>query len=240
MDAPVGVGIEVPGHYRSDKRAEVRALLPRLKSGLKVLEIGCGEGNFCLSLPEVAEAWGIEPHEASARVAAGQLHRVFASTFEQARAELPHRYFDLVVCNDVIEHMTDAAWFLKAVSAHMAPGSHLVGSVPNVRFSSNLFNLIVARDWHYQNAGILDRTHFRFFTMRSMRRTLEEAGFRVVRLEGLNKGAVSGWSIRAVLERLFRLVLLLASAGAARDIAYLQIGFLAAPPLLAGSEQAAP
>ncbi len=240
MTKYAGVGIDVPDHYRSDPRPEVRALLPRLKNGLRVLEIGCGEGNFCLSLPDVAEAWGVEPHAASAAVASTQFHRVFACTFEQAQVDLPHGYFDVVVCNDVLEHMTDAAKFLNDIAVHMAPGAVLVGSVPNVRFSSNLFNLIFARDWHYQNAGILDRTHFRFFTMRSMRRTLEEASFRVLRLEGLNKGAVPGWSARSVLERLFRMVLLTASAGAARDIAYLQIGFLAVPALWAAAEKTPP
>jgi hypothetical protein len=36
----------------------------------------------------------------------------------------------------------------------MAHGSYLVGSLPNVRFYRNLFNLIVARDWHYQDSGV--------------------------------------------------------------------------------------
>jgi 2-polyprenyl-3-methyl-5-hydroxy-6-metoxy-1,4-benzoquinol methylase len=229
MDAEAGVGTSVPENYRSSARHEVLALLPPLKSGLKILEIGCGEGNFCLTVPNVAEAWGIEPHEPSAAVAARGLHRVFAATFGAVRAELPLHYFDLVICNDVMEHMTDVAAFLNEITAHMAPGAFLVGSVPNVRFSSNPFNLIVARDWHYQDSGILDRTHFRFFTMRSMRRTLEEAAFTVHCLQGLNKAPPQAWSPRDIAERLFRVALFIASAGHSGDVNYLRIGFLATP-----------
>jgi hypothetical protein len=121
----------------------------------------------------------------------------------------------------------------------MAPGSYLAGSVPNVRFSSNLFNLIVARDW-LSECGHPRPHAFRFFTMRRMRRTLEEAGFSVLRLEGLNKGLVPGWSMRAIPERRLRIVLLFAAAGAARDIASLQIGFLATPPLRPLAEKTPP
>ncbi len=109
----------------------------------------------------------------------------------------------------------------------MAAGAYLLGSVPNVRFYANLFNLVVARDWHYRDAGVLDHTYFRFFTFRSLQRALTDAGFSVCRLEGLNQGGRGGWSARTIADRSFRRLLLMASLGGARDIKYLQIGFLA-------------
>ena len=214
--------------YRSQGRPEVMNLLPTLKENLKVLEIGCGEGKFCLDLPGSVEAWGVEPDSLSAEVAAARLHKVFPNTFDEIEDQLPASYFDLVVCNDVIEHMTDHDSFLHRIQHHMAPGSYLVGSLPNVRFYGNLFNLIVARDWHYQDSGILDRTHFRFFSCKSLRRSLEEAGFGVHRLEGLNEARQLDWSIRTLAERLFRTVLIVLSLGAGRDVKYMRIGFLAA------------
>ena len=228
MNSSVGVAIDDPdAGYRSRTRPEVMALLPQLKAGLKVLEIGCGEGAFSIDIRNAIETWGIEPDQRSAEVAKTRLFKVFVNTFDAVKAELPANYFDLIVCNDVIEHMTDHDAFLRSIQDHMAPGAYLVGSLPNVRFYSNLFNLLVARDWHYRDSGILDRTHFRFFTMRSVRRSLEEADFAVRRLEGLNEGARSRWDVRTVVERLFRRMLIVLSGGAARDIKYMQIGFLA-------------
>ncbi len=230
MNALAGVATgESASGYRRGKRPEVVALLPPLKTGLKVLEVGCGEGAFSADIPGVIETWGIEPDARSAEIAKGRLTKVFVNLFDAVKPDLPAHYFDLIVCNDVIEHMTDHAQFLRSVQDHMAPGAFLVGSLPNVRFQSNLFNLIVAGDWHYQDAGVLDRTHFRFFTMRSVRRTLEEAGLSVQRLEGLNRMKLYGWGIRAVAERAFGGLMFILSAGTARDIKYLQVGFLATP-----------
>jgi len=111
-----------------------------------VLEVGCGEGAFSTEVPGTSETWGIEPDQRSAQVAKTRLFKVFVNTFDAVKAELPVRYFDLVVCNDVIEHMTDHDAFLHSIQDHMAPGAYLVGSVPNVRFYGNLFNLLIARD----------------------------------------------------------------------------------------------
>jgi 2-polyprenyl-3-methyl-5-hydroxy-6-metoxy-1,4-benzoquinol methylase len=230
MNLPAGVAFKDPNPgYRSTSRPEVMALLPPLKAGIKVLEVGCGEGAFSASIAGAVETWGIEPDRRSAEIAKTRLFKVFVNTFEAVKAEIPAHYFDLVVCNDVIEHMTDHDAFLRSIRDHMAPGAYLVGSLPNVRFYGNLFNLIVARDWHYQDANILDRTHFRFFTVRSLRRSLEEASFEVRRLEGLNAGAWTSWNARSLAERLFRRLLIVLSGGAAWDIKYLQIGFLAMP-----------
>ena len=60
--------------------------------------------------------------------------------------------------------------------------------MPNVRYYRNLFNVVVARDWEYEDAGILDRTHLRFFTFKSLYRTLDQAGFQIRKFEGINNG----------------------------------------------------
>ncbi len=216
-------------NYRANLRPEVFALLPQLKPGMFVLEVGCGEGVFCRQITDAAEIWGIEPYAPSAEIAAQSLHRAFAATYDEVEDQLPLDYFDLVICNDVIEHMTDHDTFLRKIQKHMKKNSLLVGSLPNVRFSSNLVNLILLKDWHYQDAGILDRTHFRFFTFRSVRRSLEEAGFVIKRMEGLNKGQIRGFSARAIAERLFILGMDIISLGRAGDIRFLQVGFLASP-----------
>lgn len=228
MTSPAGVAIEMPHNasYRGSARADVMRLLPKLKDGLKILEIGCGEGAFCTSVPGGAEIWGVEPEARSAEVARLRLHKVFVTTFDDAKAGLPRHYFDLIICNDVMEHMTDHDAFLVTIQDYLAPGGYLVGSVPNVRFAGHLFNLVAAGDWHYQDSGVLDRTHFRFFTLRSLRRSLEGAGLVVRRLEGLNAGDVTGWGPRALVERAFRAGMMALSLGRAQDIRFYQIGFL--------------
>src|ERR1700690_1990668 len=86
-------------------RPEVVRLLP--SQYYKVLEIGCGEGNFQTNLNQHCEYWGIEPFQAAAKVASNKLYKVLTGTYEEVFDRLPNSYFDLVICNDVIEHMVD-------------------------------------------------------------------------------------------------------------------------------------
>jgi SAM-dependent methyltransferase len=170
--------------YYAKHRPEVLPFLPQ--GPRRVLEVGCGEGRFRANLPSTCEYRGVEPSAAAGRVAATVLDAVLVGTYGEVAAELPAQYFDLVICNDVIEHMPDHDAFLEDIKQKMAPGAHLVGSVPNVRFLSNLSQMLIAKEWRYEEFGLLDRTHLRFFTARSWERTLREHGFVVEAIAGIN------------------------------------------------------
>jgi len=186
------------GYYRNT-RPEVAAFLPAGCS--RILEIGCGTGNFRRHFTGAVEYWGVEPVAAVAGEAARTLDRVLTGSFRSVHQSLPEGYFDLVVCNDVIEHMDDHDWFLEAIKGKMRPGgAHLVGSVPNVRYLTNLFSLLVRKDWLYADAGILDRTHLRFFTARSLERSLRSHGYRVERLAGINVIAIRARSFAYLVQ----------------------------------------
>ncbi|MFM1873478.1 MAG: hypothetical protein RL398_2900 [Planctomycetota bacterium] len=128
---------------RSGKRPDVAAVVP--PTAMRILEIGCAEGSFADNFDRPIEFWGIEPHAPSAELAKGRMHRVFASTFEQAFEHLPRGHFDAIVCNDVIEHMPDHDRFLHEVKPLFAPGGTLIASIPNVRYFWNLFDLLLKK-----------------------------------------------------------------------------------------------
>ncbi|WP_373097931.1 class I SAM-dependent methyltransferase, partial [Zhongshania sp.] len=91
----------VPDIYYDGSRKDLVELIP---SGVKrVLEIGCGKGGFAKNFEGVAEYWGVEPDSASAKLALNTLTKVLVGTYDEVEAELPDGYFDLIVCNDVIE-----------------------------------------------------------------------------------------------------------------------------------------
>lgn len=173
-----------PPTYFAGARDEVAPFLPA--QCRRVLEVGCGVGNFRAQLPPHDEYWGIEPHGPSATEAAGRLTRVIHGTFDDAFEQLPDGHFDLLICNDVIEHMTDHDAFLRRVRQKLAPGARLTGSVPNVRHVENLMALMFRRDWAYADDGTLDRTHLRFFTERSLRRSFAEHGCTIEAFGGIN------------------------------------------------------
>lgn len=184
----------------------------------RVLEIGCGEGAFRSHFPAACEYWGVEPCEPAAQLASSRLSRVLTGIYEDVAGELPEGYFDLVVCNDVIEHMRDHDAFLRDIQRRMSPGARMVGSMPNVRHLDNMIELLIRKDWRYVDEGTLDRTHLRFFTARSLRRTLVEHGFGIEAFQGINPMSLRPNSRLALL----RIAIVLILGG---DTRFLQFAF---------------
>ncbi len=181
----------------------------------RVLEIGCAEGNFIAQLHKADESWGIESDPHSVMVASKLLTKMITGRYDQVVEKIPEGYFDLVICNDVIEHMVDHDWFFDSIRQKMTPSGRIVLSVPNVRYIRHLYRLMVHRDWQYQDSLTLDRTHLRFFTRKSLRRTLREHGFVIEAFRGIN--SATNFSSQAILFLLDILTL-----GHSSDVKYLQ------------------
>jgi 2-polyprenyl-3-methyl-5-hydroxy-6-metoxy-1,4-benzoquinol methylase len=153
----------------------------------RILDVGCGAGRFGLELKRArgAEVLGVEPDAAAAAQARAHLDRTFDTAFEAA--PLPAAHFDCIVFNDSLEHMLEPEAALRRARTLLAPGGAVVASIPNVREYGTMKDLLVNQDWRYVDAGILDRTHLRFFTKKSMLRLFETCGFAVERIEGINR-----------------------------------------------------
>lgn len=183
----------------------------------KVLEIGCSYGTFRQNLMMSNEYWGVEPNEGVAQSASQNLDRVLAGLFDDVLHQLPNHYFDLVICNDVIEHMADPDSFLESIKSKMTPNASLIGSIPNVRHISNLRSLLIGKDWQYEDAGILDRTHLKFFTEKSLKNLFDKHRYKIEKIEGINDISSRAFFPRVLAKLLYLLL--------GDDVRYIQLGF---------------
>lgn len=214
-----------PAGYFGETRGEMLAFLPDQYE--RVLEVGCGEGRFARQLRQGSEIWGIEPDAGAAQEAATFMNRTLVGLFDDVCTELPEGYFDLVICNDVVEHMTDHDKFFRDIQKFLRPAGALVVSVPNIRHISVMKEILFKADFQYQDEGILDRTHFRFFTLRSLRRSVEGAGFQIEKFHGINP-MKKPWRLSS--KRLLFWLFVVLSFGRWTDMRFLQIGFRARTP----------
>jgi len=145
----------------------------------RILEIGCGEGNFRSHFGPSVEYWGIEPCPTAATIAKSKLTRVIRSFYDNCATELPEHYFDLIVCNDVIEHMPDPRGFLTNIQQKLAQNGELILSIPNLRNAVTLFDLVIRGRFDYVDAGILDYSHFHLFTIKSFCKMASCCGWTV-------------------------------------------------------------
>ena len=173
--------------YYQHKRSEMSLFLPDQYS--KVLEIGCGQGVFRSNLNSTIEHeyWGIEMDSNTAALAEATLDKVLVGTFDDVSRHIPDNYFDLIICNDVLEHMEHHVAFLNDIKSKLSKNGNLVLSIPNVRYISNLCELVFQKDWRYRDSGILDSTHLRFFTKKSLTKVLIESGWTINKMKGINR-----------------------------------------------------
>jgi hypothetical protein len=118
------------------------------------------------------------------------------------------------------------------VRKKLSSQGRLVASVPNIRHISTLLRLLVLKDWQYRDDGVLDRTHLRFFTRRSLARSLHATGYEIERIQGLRSvfrvdAGISAW--KSVANWCIGLFAVAITLGHAWDTQYLQFGVRAKP-----------
>ncbi len=176
-----------PAGYYDNVRYEMLKYLPENPG--KIMDVGCGNGAFAKVVKEKtgAEVWGMEYVTREAAEAAKMLERVFAGRCEDNIDELPDSYFDLVYFNDVLEHLVDPYDVLARFRKKMAPGGIVVSSIPNIRYHNALIPILFKKEFKYESFGVMDHTHLRFFTKKSIRRMFEEQGYEILLHEGINR-----------------------------------------------------
>ena len=171
------------GHYQDYANLPLLDVIEGVPK--RVLELGCSSGTFGMKLMERfpgAHVVGVEPGRAAAHVAAGRLERVIAKRLENvdfAADGFTAGEFDTVIAADVLEHVVNPWDVLVRVKPLIAPGGQLVASIPNVRNLWLLSEALLKGRWTYEERGLLDVTHIRFFTLEEIRRMLEQTGYRM-------------------------------------------------------------
>lgn len=146
--------------------------------GRCVLDIGCARGHLLEDL--AVQGWkGIGIDTDAADVATCIARGLVAVEFDITTG-LPASLgsFDLVVLADVLEHLPDPLRVLRSVHSLLNPGARIVVSVPNVAHLSVRAQLLFGR-FRYSTRGILDSTHLRFFTRRTVMELLTDSDFHV-------------------------------------------------------------
>jgi 2-polyprenyl-3-methyl-5-hydroxy-6-metoxy-1,4-benzoquinol methylase len=174
-----------PGDYFSHQRVELLEFLPEQYN--TVLDVGCGDGSFLELLEgEQRELWGIELVEKQANKAKAKFKNIFSGPVEDNLSNLPKNHFDVVFFNDVLEHLSDPYGVLDQIKKYLKKDGVVISSIPNIRYHSALISLLFKKDWKYESHGIMDKTHLRFFTKKSIRRMYEEAGYNIISQKGIN------------------------------------------------------
>jgi|SRR5579884_2464669 len=168
--------------YYNFVRTEVVDLIKRAPR--VVLDVGCGGGATGAEIKRRypgAVVHGVELSEAASAIAKTRLDRVLNENVEKldfAAAGFEPGSIDNVLFPDVLEHLYDPWSLLRRLKPYLSEDAHVLASIPNVR-NLWLINQLLAGNWDYVPAGLLDVTHIRFFTRKSIVQLFEQTGYRV-------------------------------------------------------------
>ena len=166
--------------YSFQIRLDLIEMMDLQREGLRVLEIGCACGATLREIGHrnpTANLYGVELNEKAAEVAAPFATILSMDVERLDPTEIKER-FDYIVMGDVVEHLLDPWAAIQNMRELLVPGGAIVASIPNVAHISNLYNVLGGR-WTYEDMGLLDRTHFRFFTRQEIIKLFEGANLAV-------------------------------------------------------------
>jgi 2-polyprenyl-3-methyl-5-hydroxy-6-metoxy-1,4-benzoquinol methylase len=146
-----------------------------------ILDVGCWNGTLGRALASTRDLIvdGIERNSDQAEHARRAGYRtVHLLDLNRDTIRAAGDRYDFILFGDVLEHLLDPSEVLRASRDLIAPGGKVMVSLPNIAFLTSRLNLLLGR-WNYAEYGIMDRTHLKFFTRRTMIQMLQEAGYRV-------------------------------------------------------------
>lgn len=154
--------------YFTHSRPEIINMVP--VEAKKILDVGCGAGAIGMELMtrQSCQVYGIELNSTVASIARSNYEKVDNQDIEQMDLLYPDSFFDVIIFADVLEHLKDPWQTVEKMSAYLKQDGSIICSIPNISHAEALLPLLLG-NWDYVSAGILDRTHLRFFTPKTVR-----------------------------------------------------------------------
>lgn len=170
--------------YFSNIRWNIIDLIP--EGNHRILDIGCGDGGTLKKLKELGKAneiFGIELNEDIAKKLSQDLDEIVIGDVESIEPTFNEKYFDYILFGDSLEHLINPDKVLNKYKKLLKDDGFIIASIPNIKYFIIISKLIIFDEFKYVDAGILDRSHLRFFTKREIKRMFQNANLKIIYIE---------------------------------------------------------
>ena len=150
----------------------------------KIIEIGTGSGALArqviLNNPNVKYI-GVEIFDSYYEVSSKICSKMYLEDMEIASGELMREFIDadVVILADVLEHFKNPWRVLSRIKEWASENLMLISCIPNIQHWSVQMD-VLAGNFNYQETGLLDKTHLRFFTRKSIIEMFDSTGYNII------------------------------------------------------------
>lgn len=157
--------------------------------GLRMLDVGCGIGTYVRQLQRLSsEVYGVDVSTGRLQAGSADVPGLLAAVGEY----LPFRdaYFDVILLNEVIEHVQDDRRTLEECVRVLRPGGHVVMFAPNRLYPFETHGIQVGRRYVFGNIPLVNYLpdavrnrlvpHARAYRASDLRQLTAGLGMRVV------------------------------------------------------------
>ena len=173
--------------YYSNIRLDLINLIDKKSQNLKVLEIGAAYGETLFYLKQngiASEVVGVDIFEdAKNKQNYKPLDQFIFGDIEKIDLPEYFQHFDLILLPDVLEHLFEPKSVLETLKKYLKEDGKIIISMPNIRHYSALYKIVFKGDFKYEESGIFDYTHVRFYCRKNIQALLETAGYKVLNQE---------------------------------------------------------
>ncbi len=193
--------------YQQLPRKELLDLIPLSNRNGNLLEIGAGAGDTLLYAKENSFANNVYGVELCEIKKSNQDSEIFSDfiigNIETITLPFENSQFDVIICGDVLEHLVNPYKTLQLLKKYLKPNGVIIASIPNIREFKTMKKIFFQGDFRYEDSGILDRTHLRFFCKKNIIDLFENEGLNIIKILSSNRGLAMRYTKRFRLFKLF-------------------------------------
>lgn len=171
---------QTPLHFNYNQH--ILHLMP--KDRKRVVEVGCSSGALAKAYRDINKDClytGLEIDPGFAEIARASCSDVICGNIEKFDDEQFSALFpsDCWIFGDVLEHLYDPWALLARLRPRLDAGAQIIACVPNAQHWSIQVNLN-AGSFNYEEMGLMDRTHIRWFTRLTLIEMFQSAGYKII------------------------------------------------------------
>jgi len=162
-----------------DENNSLKKMLRLVGANKRVIDFGCATGYFSQLLTKKGcKVTGIEINSEAAKVAEQYCEQTIVADLDRTSLTeiLPNQLFDVAIFGDILEHLRDPWRVLEETRKLLDSDGYVVASIPNIAHGAICLALLQGK-FEYTELGILDNTHLRFFTRKTVEDLFERSGY---------------------------------------------------------------